>query len=422
MTEIVAVDAWEVLDSRGNPTVRATVETAAGSGTFTVPAGASTGSHEAVELRDGDDRFGGMGVRGAVRAVREELAPVVVGHEVTEQATIDDALVAADGTDSLSVLGANAVLAVSGAVARAAAATNGEPLYDYLSPGEPGGIPRPTVNVVSGGLHAHGGVELQDFLIVPMGAETYSEAIEVVWEVRKAVESRITDAGVRPLVADEGGFSPPMEGVADAFELISAGIADAGFEPSVDDVAFAVDVAATHFYDSDAERYELETEGVSLDRDGMITQLLEWTETYPIVSLEDPLYEDDWVGYRRLAARLDDRVQLLGDDLLVTDRERIDRAIAESAATAVLVKMNQAGTLTRTTDVIERAHDAGLTAVVSARSGETCDSTMADLAVAYGAEQLKVGSLARSARLAKYNRLFEIEAELELPLVAVTNA
>ncbi len=410
MTTIESVDAWEVLDSRGNPTVRTRVQTAHGSGTFTVPAGASTGSHEAVELRDGCDRFGGLGVSQAVRAVNDELEAAVVGHDVTEQTAIDDWLVEADGTEDLSELGANAVLSVSGAVARAAAAVRNESVYESLAPDDPGAIPRPMVNVLSGGLHAHGGVAIQDFLVVPMGAETYTEAIETVWDVRRAVRDRIEDRGVRPLVADEGGFSPPMDDLDDAFELLRSGILDAGFEPAADGVAFAVDVAATHFYDEKAAQYRLETDDEPLDRDGMIERLLAWTDEYPIVSIEDPLSEDDWQGWRRLNERLDG-VQLLGDDLLVTDRGRLDRAIETEAATAVLVKMNQAGTITRTTEVIERAQSAGLATVVSARSGETCDSTMADLAMAYDAGQLKVGSLARSERLAKYNRLFEIAAE-----------
>ena len=407
MTTIEAVDAWEVLDSRGNPTVRTRVHTAKGSGTFTVPAGASTGSHEAVERRDGGKRFCGMGVSEAVRAVEDELTAAIDGRDVTEQAAIDAALLEADGTENLSRLGANAVLSVSGAAARAGAAVRSEPLYKYLAPDKPGAIPQPTVNVLSGGLHAHGGVAIQDFLVVPMGAETYGEAIETVWAVRRAVRDRIEERGVRPLVADEGGFSPPLDDLTDAFELLEAGVADAGFSPSEDDVAFAVDVAATHFYDEGTGQYRLETDDEPLDREGMIDRVLAWTDEYPIVSIEDPLFEDDWEGWRRLNDRLDG-VQLLGDDFLVTDRDRLDRAIETGAATAVLVKMNQAGTITRTADVIERAQAAGFPTVVSARSGETCDSTMADLAVAHGAAQLKIGSLARSERLAKYNRLFEI--------------
>ncbi len=417
MTTIESVDAWEVLDSRGNPTVRTRVHTANGYGTFTVPAGASTGSHEAVERRDGGERFGGMGVSEAVRAVEDELGAAVDGRDVTEQAAIDAALLEADGTENLSRLGANAVLSVSGAAARAGAAVRDEPLYQYLAPDEPGAIPRPTVNVLSGGLHAHGGVAIQDFLVVPMGAETYGEAIETVWEVRRAVRDRIEERGVRPLVADEGGFSPPLDDLDDAFGLLEAGVADAGFSPSEDDVAFAVDVAATHFYDEGTGQYRLETDDEPLDREGMIDRVLTWTDEYPIVSIEDPLFEDDWEGWRRLNDRLDG-VQLLGDDFLVTDRVRLDRAIETGAATAVLVKMNQAGTITRTADVIERAQAAGVPTVVSARSGETSDSTMADLAVAHGAAQLKVGSLARSERLAKYNRLFEIVSERDGTLSA----
>ncbi len=410
MTTIEGVDAWEVLDSRGNPTVRTRVHTASESGTFTVPAGASTGSHEAVELRDGDERFDGMGVSRAVRAVGDELEAAIVGRDVTDQAAIDEVLVDTDGTENLSRIGANAVLSVSGAVARTAAAVRSEPVYESLAPDEPGAIPRPMVNILSGGLHAHGGVAIQDFLVVPMGAETYDEAIETVWAVRRAVRDRIEDSGVRPLVADEGGFSPPMDEITDAFELLQAGVRDAGFEPSVDDVAFAVDIAATHFYDEATGRYHLETGDEPLDREGMIERLLGWVETYPIVSVEDPLFEDDWEGWRRLGDRLE-TVQLLGDDFLVTDRDRLERAIETEAVSAILVKMNQAGTITRTAEVIKEAKNAGLSTVVSARSGETCDSTMADLAVAFDAGQLKVGSLARSERLAKYNRLFEIAAD-----------
>lgn len=417
MTTIEAVDAWEVLDSRGNPTVRTRVQTANGSGTFTVPAGASTGSHEAVERRDDGERFGGMGVSEAVAAVNGELEGAVVGREVTGQAAIDEALLEADGTENLANLGANAVLSVSGAVAHAAASTRNEPLYRYLAPEEPGAFPRPMVNILSGGLHAHGGVEIQDFLVVPMGAETYGEAIETVWEVRRAVRDRIEAGGVRPLVADEGGFSPPMDSIDEAFELLRTGIEDAGFEPSRNDVAFAVDVAATHFYDEEAGRYHLETDGVSLDREGMIEQVAAWVDAHPIVSIEDPLFEDDWEGWQALNDRLDG-VQLLGDDFLVTNADRLERAIDAGAANAVLVKMNQAGTITRTVEVIERAKAAGFSTVVSARSGETCDSTMSDLAVAFDAGQLKVGSLARSERLAKYNRLFEIAIDRDPTLAA----
>jgi len=409
---IESVDAWEVLDSRGDPTIRVRVRTAGGEGTFAVPSGASTGRHEAIEIRDGDDRYGGRGVTGAVRAVREELAPAVVGRDATTHRELDATLVECDGTDDLSRLGANAVLGVSGAVARAAAATLDRPLFRYLAPDESGDLPLPMVNVLSGGLHAAGDLEIQDFLVVPAGAETYSEAIETVWRVRDATRERIEAEGHRPLVADEGGFSPPLDGIEAAFELLADATRDAGYRPAADDVAFAVDVAATHFYDEARDRYVLDSRNETRTTVEMVELVVDWVERYPVVSIEDPLAEDDWRGWQQLSARLAETardVQLLGDDLLVTDEARLERAIADDAANAILVKPNQAGTLTRAIDVVERAHDAGVAPVVSARSGETCDSTIADLAVALDAGQIKIGSLARSERLAKYNRLFGIE-------------
>ena len=406
MTTIDTVDAWEVLDSRGDPTVRVRVDAGTASGTFTVPSGASTGSFEAVERRDGGDRFAGRGVREAVRAVREEFAPVVEGRDVTAQASIDAELVAVDGTADLSRLGANATLGVSGAVAHAAAAARGEPLYVSLASGEPGRLPLPMVNLVSGGLHAEGGVEVQDFLAVPIGAGSYPEALETVWNVRQALRDRIVVAGDRPLVADEGGFAPPLDAIDDAFELLLAAIDDAGYSPG-GEVALAVDVAATHF--SRDGRYVIDSLDRQLDADGMIDLVADWVETYPIVSIEDPLAEDDWDAWVRLTDRLGADVQVLGDDLLVTDVDRVERAIDAAAANAALVKPNQAGTLTRAIEVVERARSAGWATVVSARSGETCDTTIADLAVALDAGQIKIGSLARSERLAKYNRLLEID-------------
>lgn len=410
MSRIVDVDAWEVLDSRGEPTVRVAVETEDARGVFTVPAGASTGSHEAVERRDGDERYDGRGVRGAVSAIRAELAPIAVGRDVTDQTRIDTILAERDGTDDLSRLGANAVLGVSGAVARAASAVCDEPLYESLATGDPGRLPLPMINVLSGGLHAAGGIEIQDFLVVPVGADTYSDALETAWNVRRAVRGRIAERGYRPLVADEGGFSPPLETIDDAFDLLVAGIHDASHEPSREDVAIAVDVAATHFYDRGRDEYRLDSVGRALDRAGMIDLIAGWAEAYPLVSVEDPLVEDDWEGWARLVRRLDG-VKVVGDDLLVTDADRLQCAIDTGAANAVLVKPNQAGTITRTIEVIETARDAGIAPVVSARSGETCDTTIADLAVAFDADRIKIGSLARSERLAKYNRLLEIGHE-----------
>jgi enolase len=403
MTTIDAVDAWEVLDSRGAPTVRARVEAGTASGTFTVPAGASTGTHEAVERRDGGDRYGGLGVREAVAAVRDELAPAVEGREVTDQAGVDAALVAADGTDDLSRCGGNAVLAVSGAVAHAAADATDRPLYASLAPdGGPGRLPTPMVNVLSGGLHADAGPAIQDVLAVPTGAATYPEALETGWDVRRAAGNRLGDGDHPPPVADEGGFVPDVPDAEAAFDCLVAAIEDAGFAPG-EDVALAVDVAATHLHDG--EGYTLRDGRV--DADGMVDRVERWVDSYPLVSVEDPLAEDDWEGWARLADRVGG-VQLLGDDLLATNPERLDRAIETGAGNAALIKPNQAGTLTRTRRVVERAKDAGWEPVVSARSGETCDATIADLAVALDAGQIKVGSLARSERLAKYNRLLEI--------------
>ena len=414
---ITGVDAWEVLDSRGDPTVRVAVEVGDSRGVFTVPAGASTGAHEATERRDGGDRYGGRGVCGAVEAVREELGRVVRGMDATDQRGIDAALEECDGRADLSRLGANAVLGVSGAVAHAAAAARSVPLYTHVADlvdREPGRLPLPMVNLLSGGLHATGGIEIQDFLAIPVGAETYPEALETTHAVRSALRERIVDDGHRPLVADEGGFAPPLESVDDAFVLLESAVRDAGHEPSRADVAFAVDVAATHFYDTDAGLYRLETVDRTLDREGMLDLVARWAERYPLVSVEDPLAEDDWDGFAALQDRLAGTdTQVLGDDLLATNRERVERAVDESAATAVLVKPNQAGTLTRTLDVLETAREAGLATVVSARSGETCDSTIADLAVGVDAGQIKIGSLARSERLAKYNRLLGIGRGIE---------
>ncbi|MFC7008532.1 phosphopyruvate hydratase [Halalkalicoccus salilacus] len=410
MSEISAIDAWEVLDSRGHPTVCVAVETAHASGRFTVPAGASTGTHEAVERRDGTARYRGRGVRSAVAAINDELAPIVVGRDVSEQRTIDEAMCAYDGTETLSEVGANAILGVSGAVAHAASNALDTPLYRYLAPDEPGRIPLPMVNVLSGGLHAEGGIEIQDFLVVPIGAETYDDALRMVWDVRQAVRDRIVKEGHRPLVADEGGFSPPMNSIDDAFVLLETGVRDAGYEPGTD-LSFAIDVAATHFYDEDQDAYELESIGKSLCPTEMIDHVVEWTTRYPLVSIEDPLAEDDWEHWIQLHDKLGDTVQLLGDDLLVTDQKRLERVRETGAANAVLVKPNQTGTITGTIELIQAAHRAGFSTVVSARSGETSDTTIADLAVAFDAGQIKIGSLARSERLVKYNRLIEISRE-----------
>lgn len=417
-TTIDDVTAVEVLDSRGNPTVQVSVESDGHRGTFIVPSGASTGSHEAHERRDGDGPFHGRGVRNAIRAIDEELTPEVIGHDVREQRALDELLVEIDGTERLDRIGSNAVLGVSGAALRTAAAVAGKPLYRYLADEHARtaapGLPTPMVNIWSGGLHAAGGIEVQDVLVVPLHANTFREAIEVVWEVRQAVREGIVAAGYRPLVADEGGFSPPVRSVEEAFRTVIDGIETAGYDPGTD-VALAIDVAAVHFYDDDADRYRFDSVGESLSPAEMVDRVVRWVETYPVVSVEDPLDEDDWEGWERLASALPSGIQLLGDDLLVTSVDRLSRAIDRDAASAVLVKPNQAGTMSRAFNVIEAATDADIAPVVSARSGETCDDTITDLATGYGAGQIKIGSLARSERLSKYNRALEIEASHGVP-------
>jgi len=413
--EITTVDAWEVLDSRGQPTVRAEVMTNHGSGEFTVPAGASTGRFEAVERRDGEERFGGAGVIGAVEAVVNELAPLVVGRDVRDQVGLDATLVQADGTDDLSQLGANAVLAVSGAALKAASDTNNVPLYRYLADqrGFEPTIPIPMVNILSGGLHAEGGIEVQDFLVIPHQVESATEAIETVWSVRNSVRSLIVEAGHRPLVADEGGFAPPMDTIDDAFDLLISGIKHASYVPG-DDVSIGIDIAASHFYNNESDQYRLDSADKTLTREEMIALVVGWTETYPVVSVEDPLAESDWAGWGQLADQLDDDVQLLGDDLLVTDTDRLHQAVSAGTVSAILIKPNQAGTISRAINVVGDAKTNEIKPVVSARSGETCDATIADLAVGLDAGQIKIGSLARSERLAKYNRLLEIERTASL--------
>lgn len=412
---IDAVTAWEVLDSRGTPTVRVAVECGDRRGTFTVPSGASTGTHEAHERRDDDERFDGKGVRKAIAAVNDELGPAVVGHDVTDRSGLDATLVEADGTETLHRYGANAILGVSGAALHAASAVLDRQLYAYLADGSAPTLPVPMVNVLSGGLHARGGFEVQDVLVVPVDASRFRDAIETVWDVRQAVRDRVVAEGHRPLVADEGGFAPPVDTVEDAFAYVEDAITTAGYVPN-EDVALAVDVAASHFYDTDRGVYELESAGETLAPRHMIDHVVQWVEDYPIVSVEDPLDEDDWEAWERLASRLPENIQLLGDDLLVTNLQRLDRAVEEGAASAVLIKPDQAGTFTRTFEVVERAKASGVAPVVSARSGETCDNTIADIAVGLNAGQIKIGSLARSERLAKYNRLLEIETTAGLEL------
>lgn len=411
-TTIRRIHAREVLDSRGNPTVEVEVHCTGGAwGRAIVPSGASTGKHEAVELRDSDSsRYGGKGVRRAVANVRDILAPRLCGMDATEQKQIDRLLCELDGSPNKSRLGANAILGVSLACARAAAASRGQPLWRYLDTEGVARMPLPMVNLISGGLHAGGNLDLQDFLFMPIGARSYSESLEMTVAVYRALSRVLIRHGFEGvLVGDEGGYGPRLQSNEQAIEMILRAIGEVGLKP--EQAALALDVASTHFYRGG--HYHLRIEGGrALDAEGMIALLEGWVRQYPILSIEDSLAEDDWDGWRMLTAALGQRVQLIGDDLFVTNPERLRRGIAEKVANCVLVKVNQIGTLTEAFDVIRLARQAGYRAVISARSGETEDTTIADLAVATGAGQIKIGSVVRGERLAKYNQLLRIEEEL----------
>lgn len=400
--------AWEALDSRGSPTVACAVLLRGGAeGQAIVPSGASTGSHEAHERRDGGERYAGRGVRDAVEAVRTQIASALVGCDADDQEAVDGLLHALDGTPDLRRLGANAVLAVSVASALAAAAAHGEPLWRRLDPAGPL-LPLPMVNVLSGGAHAGGLIDVQDVLVVPVGAATFGEAVEWAWRVRAATAAELRRRGFDPsLVADEGGLAAPLARNRDALDLVLAGIERSGLSAG-SEVALALDLAATQLHRDGA--YQLPAEGRALDAAGLVEELTEWARAYPLVSIEDPLAEDDLEGWR-LAARALGRVQVLGDDLFATSVDRLEQGISEGIANAILVKPNQAGTLSGARAALERARGAGYATVVSARSGDTEDAWLADLAVGWRAGQIKVGSTVRSERTAKWNRLLRIEAE-----------
>jgi enolase len=396
--KVVQVRALEILDSRGNPTVQAEVSLAGGvRATAQVPSGASTGRHEALELRDGDAaRYAGKGVARAVENVERVLGPSVTGMDAADQAAIDERLVR-EG----SGLGANSTLAISCAVARAASLASGMPLWKYLAGERVAMIPVPMVNIISGGLHAGRNIEFQDFLVVPRGYKSLSAALEAVVQVHRKTRELLARRGcVLTGVADEGGWGPRLDSNEEAAAILRKAIAETGAEMDI-----ALDVAATHFLEGGVYRLE----GLALSAAGMTALLGDWISRYGITSVEDALSEDDWDGWRDITRALGHRIALVGDDLFVTNLTRLNRGIREGAANAVLVKMNQIGTLTETFAVIDRAREAGYGAVISARSGETEDSFLADLAVASGAGQIKVGSVTRSERLAKYNRLLEIE-------------
>ena len=399
------ITAREILDSRGNPTVEVEVELDDGIvGRAAVPSGASTGAFEAVELRDGGARYGGRGVRKAVSAVNDTITPEVIGFDATEQRLLDQALLDLDGTPDKSSLGANAVLGVSLAVARAAAASTQLPLFRYVGGPNAHLLPVPMMNILNGGAHADTNVDIQEFMVAPVGASTFAEALRWGAEVYHALKSVLKGRGLITAIGDEGGFAPDLPSNRDALDLILSAVSDAGFTPGTD-IALALDVAATEFHDAQGYTFE----GQQRDSTAMTEYYAGLVDDYPIVSIEDPLSEDDWSGWQALTSQLGSRVQVVGDDLFVTNPERLERGIREACGNALLVKVNQIGTLTETLDAVSLAHRGGYRCMLSHRSGETEDTTIADLAVATDCGQIKTGAPARSERVAKYNQLLRIE-------------
>ncbi len=408
---IASVTGREILDSRGNPTVEVDVRTQSGAvGRAAVPSGASTGAHEAAELRDGDrGRYGGKGVQVAVSHVNREIASALIGHSVLDQEAVDASLIALDGTPNKGRLGANAILGASLAVARAAAAAVDLPLYRYLGGPSARTLPLPMCNILNGGKHAVASTDFQEFMVMPVGASSFSEAIRWCAEVYHALKKVLHDGHFSTNVGDEGGFAPSLATNAAAIEYILQAIEVAGYRPG-DQIAIALDPASTELYHDG--HYVLEKEGRTLSSLEMVDFWADWCARYPIVSIEDGLAEDDWEGWKALRAKVGDTVQLVGDDLLVTNVNRLSRGIQEHAANSILIKLNQIGTLSETLAAIQMANRAGWTAVVSHRSGETEDTTIADLAVATNAGQIKTGAPCRSDRVAKFNQLIRIEQEL----------
>ncbi len=410
MISIVNVSALEVLDSRGNPTLSVTVDTEVASGRALVPSGASTGAHEAVELRDGDPaRYGGKGVRGAVANVQDEIRGAVTGLDVLDQGGLDEALIDLDGTPNKSRLGANAILGVSLAAARAAANSLELPLYRYLGGIQASLLPLPLANIINGGVHADNNIDFQEFMVCPVGAPTFAEALRSLAEVYHTLKKVLHGRRLATAVGDEGGFAPQLASNEEALAVIVESIERANYKPGRDFV-LALDAAATELYRD--RHYHLEGEGRTLDAGQLVDLYRDWCERYPIVSIEDGMAEDDFEGWAALTTALGDRVQLVGDDLFVTNVSRLQDGIDRGIANAILIKVNQIGTLSETLQAIELGRAAGYSSIISHRSGETEDTTIADLAVATGAGMIKTGAPARSERVAKYNRLLEIEAEL----------
>ena len=411
MSAIIDVIAREILDSRGNPTVEADVLLESGvMGRAAVPSGASTGSREAIELRDGDkSRYLGKGVLKAVEHVNTEICEAIIGLDVEDQAFIDKTMIDLDGTENKSRLGANALLAVSMACARAAAEQAGLPLYRYLGGAAPMALPVPMMNIINGGAHANNNIDMQEFMIIPVGAPSFREALRYGAEVFHALKKLLDDLGMATTVGDEGGFAPNLESHEAALKLIVQAIEKAGLQPGID-VAIGVDCAASEFYKDGL--YHLESEGKKLSSAEMADYLAAWCDKYPVISIEDGMAEGDWDGWKVLTDKLGTKIQLVGDDLFVTNAKILKEGIDKGIANSILIKVNQIGTLSETFQAIEMAKQAGYTSVISHRSGETEDSTIADLSVATNARQIKTGSLSRSDRMAKYNQLLRIEEEL----------
>lgn len=414
MPKIIDIYAREVLDSRGNPTVEVEVLTETGAfGRAIVPSGASTGEYEAVELRDGGDRYLGKGVTQAVENVNDIIAPEIIEGEfsVLEQVSLDKVLIALDGTDNKAKLGANAILGVSMATAHAAANYLGQPLYKYLGGFNATELPVPMMNIINGGEHADNNVDIQEFMIMPVGAKTFKKALQMGAEVFHELKKVLQDKGLQTSVGDEGGFAPNLDSNEEALETLIKAIEGAGFTPG-EDILLAMDVASSEFYNADTKTYELKGEGKSFSASELVDWYVQLCDKYPIVSIEDGLDENDWDGHKELTEKLGSKVQLVGDDLFVTNTEKLKAGIEQGVGNSILIKVNQIGTLTETFEAIEMANRAGYTAVISHRSGETEDTTIADIAVAVNAGQIKTGAPSRTDRVAKYNQLLRIEDEL----------